>query len=937
MAAQILVTGDLVLDVNIYAGQRNTPDSEQCGTRIHRTPGGAMIPFTLLRELAGKKPDPAFAGEALQAGDVKFGLKESSVADLANWPEEFHASNLWQVVEVAVGKKKENRWFPAKPVLGYGFVDKPAKETSYPATPSDEQKTSHPCILVIDDGMLGFRKRMAERCWPKFLADGPEAAPDVKWIVLKMSSPLGHGDLWHSLAEKWKERLILIVSAADLRRADLRLSQGLSWDQTAEDFLAELDKDGPLSNLCGCRHLVVTMGSDGAVWLSNPGDPAQRRGHLVFDRQRGEGEFDQESGRLAPFGSLSAMTASIAWRLWYEQKEVDLLPALRAGLSAARVLRESGHGLAGKDAPGPNFPLEDVVREISLPIVEQETRDGETRVKSLVLSKHSYSSVELPLPAIEGQASAASAQVRPEPWTILKSNTECAVIGKSWPKDEKLPALFGTARRLALFGPGALGGVPFARFGKLLTMDRGDMESLRSIRHLMLRYKAQDKPKTPLSIAVFGAPGSGKSFGLKQIAKSIFHDDALEFNLSQFKGPEELYGAYHQVRDKILAGFTPVVFWDEFDSREFFWLQYLLAPMQDGVFQEGQLTHSIGKCVFVFAGGTSYDYRYFGPPAIPGDRETSEQKKARRDFVLKKGPDFKSRLTTCLNVLGPNPRKLFSLEEAAKDCDPWYDDPSDIEYPVRRAILLRGLLGCGGPDDANKPLKIDPGLLTALLEVGHYRNGARSMEKLMDQIVQGGAGMPSRANLPPREILELLVEDVDLFNHKLSDAGFGGDIEILAQGIHKRYVEQNQNKPGQSPLSLKDWKDLSPDLRASNRAAALRIVNILAAVGLECVPGRASNEELAAVEQILKANLEMLARMEHDGWMDEKKRQGWVFAKTRVDAELKHPLLIEYGYLPESEKEKDRDSILQYSVWVAANGCKIVFKNSQTGTAECRR
>ena len=33
-----------------------------------------------------------------------------------------------------------------------------------------------------------------------------------------------------------------------------------------------------------------------------------------------------------------------------------------------------------------------------------------------------------------------------------------------------------------------------------------------------------------------------------------------------------------------------------------------LAPMQDGRFQHGQLNHSIGKCVFVFAGGTSLSF-----------------------------------------------------------------------------------------------------------------------------------------------------------------------------------------------------------------------------------------------------------------------------------------------------------------------------------------
>ena len=85
--------------------------------------------------------------------------------------------------------------------------------------------------------------------------------------------------------------------------------------------------------------------------------------------------------------------------------------------------------------------------------------------------------------------------------------------------------------------------------------------------------------------------------------------EGREFNLSQFQDAPDLNGAFHQVRDLALAGLTPVVLWDEFDSRDLHWLQYLLAPMQDGRFQDGQLNHAIGKSVFIFAGGTSWNRR----------------------------------------------------------------------------------------------------------------------------------------------------------------------------------------------------------------------------------------------------------------------------------------------------------------------------------------
>ncbi len=931
MAAKILVTGDVVLDVNIYKGERLTPDANEAGTRVIKTAGGATIAHTLLHRLAGTKPDPRIKGAVFEAGDVKFGIKEP-----VSWPEGFHASTLWEGVEIEAGKKKEKRWFPAKPLLGYGTTGDSSTESGYPAVRVDEGPSGElPRILVIDDGMLGFRKRTADACWPEFLAKGPESAPGVEWVVLKMASPLGHGDLWHTLAGKWKDKLILIVNAADLRRADVRLTRGLSWDQTAEDIVAELEEDSALRSLCACRHLVVTLASEGAVWLSNPGDAAARRGTLVFDAGRAEGEFDEESGRVAPYGSLSAMTASVVWRLWFDGEKTDMVPALKAGLSAARVLRECGHGLAEKGSALPGFPWDEVTRELCTPTVTMKKGDdGKPTdvVEKMVMARHTYTSVALPMATSGGDVAGTSARARDDLWTILKANTESAVISRHWPKDKKLPPLSGTGRRLALYGRGSLSGVPFARFGKLLTMDRGDIESLRSIRQQMLRYKQEVRPKTPLSIAVFGAPGSGKSFGLKQIAEAIFHDKALEFNLSQFKGPEELYGAYHQVRDKVLTGATPVVFWDEFDSRQLMWLQYLLAPMQDGIFQEGPMTHSIGKCVFVFAGGTSYDYRYFGPLEPAAEKEDDEMKKARREFIQKKGPDFKSRLTACLNVMGPNPRKRFDRKLAEAGRDPWVDDLTDVEFPVRRAILLRGLLKC----DATKELKIDPGLLTALLEVGHYRNGARSMEKLIGQIVADGSKVPSRAGLPHREIVEMLVQEVDEFYERLHATGFGPEIETLAEKIHERFRQKNAEArkknpavPKLDPNSDVPWAELPPDLKESNRAAAQRISQILAAVGLTVVPGKSKEEEAKAITTILKSNLDMLSRMEHDGWMDEKKMQGWTYGEKRDDKMLKHPLLIAYDDLPWHEKEKDRDSILEYPNRIAEAGYKVVYKNPE--------
>jgi hypothetical protein len=216
---------------------------------------------------------------------------------------------------------------------------------------------------------------------------------------------------------------------------------------------------------------------------------------------------------------------------------------------------------------------------------------------------------------------------------------------------------------------------------------------------------------------------------------------------------------FHQVRDKVLQGKLLVVFWDEFDARDLAWLQYLLAPMQDGTFQEGQITHPIGKCVFVFAGGTRSRFEDFGVPPedllkaiaeakTAGATATLEKLEAQRhsvnaDFIPKKVPDFKSRLARYINVLGPNPAT----------------DGNDITYPVRRALLLRVHLGVG----PNESPSIDPGLLAAFLEIDQYRHGARSLEKIAEQVrLASRTGEFTRSDLPARSQLDLHV-DADRF------------------------------------------------------------------------------------------------------------------------------------------------------------------------------
>lgn len=54
--------------------------------------------------------------------------------------------------------------------------------------------------------------------------------------------------------------------------------------------------------------------------------------------------------------------------------------------------------------------------------------------------------------------------------------------------------------------------------------------------------------------------------------------------------------------------------------------------------------------------------------------------------------------------------------------------------------------------------------------------------------------------------------------------------------------------------------------------------------------------------------LEKLAENTHDVWAAQRVRDGWTYGPQRDDAHKKHPCLVPYANLPDSEKEYDRQT-----------------------------
>ena len=137
-----------------------------------------------------------------------------------------------------------------------------------------------------------------------------------------------------------------------------------------------------------------------------------------------------------------------------------------------------------------------------------------------------------------------------------------------------------------------------------------------------------------------------------------------------------------------------------------------------------------------------------------------------------------SRLSGYLNVLGPNRRQCFD-----KKTKIWIDDPMDVCFPVRRGLLMRSILKLFGDEH----LKIDRGILSALIEVEKYNHGARSMEKILMQLKQPGDDVIHRSNLPPAEIMSIHADYESFIKIANRHLEFKTNADLLAPSVHEFY------------------------------------------------------------------------------------------------------------------------------------------------------
>jgi TrkA-N domain/RyR domain len=145
-------------------------------------------------------------------------------------------------------------------------------------------------------------------------------------------------------------------------------------------------------------------------------------------------------------------------------------------------------------------------------------------------------------------------------------------------------------------------------------------------------------------------------------------------------------------------------------------------------------------------------------------------------------------------------------------------------------------------------------------------------------------------------------------------------VDQLARAIHRAYVD-NCAARGDSPRvnqSMRPWEQLPDDLKRANLAQAEHIGTKLESINCTVTPESGTAPAFAFTPD----EIEQLAQMEHERWMQERRAEGKVYGPRREGNQ--HPDLVDWQYLSETAREKDRDAIRELPAILGEAGFQIL-------------
>jgi hypothetical protein len=148
------------------------------------------------------------------------------------------------------------------------------------------------------------------------------------------------------------------------------------------------------------------------------------------------------------------------------------------------------------------------------------------------------------------------------------------------------------------------------------------------------------------------------------------------------------------------------------------------------------------------------------------------------------------------------------------------------------------------------------------------------------------------------------------------DFAEGGSFEFMARAIHHRYSEL-QPENAKPPL----WSELDESTKESNRSQARDIAVKLDGRGCQIVPLR----DWDAIDfTFTHEEVEHLAEIEHQRWLQQKRADGWSWGEIKDDKLKKNPYMVDSEKLPLNVAEWDREFVRAIPAVLASVGLQIV-------------
>lgn len=677
----------------------------------------------------------------------------------------------------------------------------------------------------------------------------------ASYFLYHMSRPLCKGAVWEKVRPKAlpdtqdrldPDRLVVIVQADDIRAEGVELSQGSSWEKTCEDFVRNIGAVGSLVTLVTCPHLIVVFGCDGIVY---------HRGLdvlkpvLFFDPLRTEDEFFKQNVKYVP-GVMEAFVAGFAKAL-VQSDEVVYEDCIKAGFKTSRRLARKGIS-----SPGPNGSLYDVPA-----IMEAKEVNDDALIR-----------FDIPSDEIgKGEQN----------WSLLDF-----VIADS----------AEVARRIVLEGISNIN-IPLSRIKKLVLFDRKEIQLFHTLKSHLTEYLAVPQVK-PLSIALFGPRGSGKTFAALQVTEAAAAGKRvrpLVFDLSEFKKLEDLAEAFHQIRDCALDGYVACAYFKNFDvsflGDPFGWLPHLLPAMINGRFFDGPVSRPTGGALLFFGASATKTFAAF--------RRHAEKSNTRAV------QEFIGCLQGFVDVAGFNRGGV-----------------GDKLYPFRRAVVLRALLEERAPKlKSGDGIRIDESVLSGLLLVSEYFQGIRSLKSVLAMSHLHNALHFSRSALPSETQLQLHV-DYGQFVKAMSGKLLPTEVrELLAERLNDAYNnhtrEKARAKPGNELKTDEEidnenwvtpWNKLKEIFKDSNRDHADAIPSTIRRVSCFLAEKKDGREP---VTEFSREEIEIMSIHEKGRWNSERLQRQWKTGPRSGEARTT-PYLVPWEDLEEDVKEIDRTMVRAY-------------------------